>query len=79
MAIKELHDLMCQNHEQVMSYFNKLQKDMAVGTVREGKIKVAHHDPASGKQTGTGWKMVTAGMILGPDGHAVSSKRPNST
>lgn len=48
-----------------------------VGTVKEGKVKVAHVDPATNAQTGTGWKEVRAGMVTAPDGHPTSSRNPN--
>lgn len=48
-----------------------------VGTVKEGKVKVAHVDPNTNAQTGTGWKEVRAGMVMAPDGHPTSSRNPN--
>lgn len=48
-----------------------------VGTMKEGKIKVAHVDPSTNAQTGTGWKEARAGMVMAPDGHPTSSRNPN--
>lgn len=47
------------------------------GTVKDGKVKVAHVDPNTNAQTGTGWKEGRAGMIMSNDGHPTSSRSPN--
>jgi len=52
------------------------KQEWAVGTQKEGKIKVETHDPVTGASTGKKWRSVRAGQIMAEDGSAVSSRNP---
>lgn len=65
-------------------YYSKLKKDApgtyhewAVGTTKQGKIKVAHKDIDTNAPQGTGWHSVRAGMVMSKDGHAISARNPD--
>lgn len=49
----------------------------AVGTQKDGKVKVRHQDVATGADGGTAWRSVRAGQIMSEDGHAISARNPS--
>jgi hypothetical protein len=56
-----------------------LPQGYAVGTQKDGKIKVQHKDPATGANGGPAWRSVRAGQIMSEDGHAISSRNPSGS
>lgn len=51
--------------------------EWAVGTMKDGKVKVTHKDIPTSAPTGTGWHSVRAGQIMSEDGHAISARNPH--
>lgn len=56
----------------------KPHHEYPVGTIKDGKVKVEHRDPATNADGGSAWRSVRAGQVMSEDGHAVSARNPGS-
>lgn len=54
-------------------------KNYAVGTQKDGKVKVRHEDVETGAPGKTAWRSIRSGAIMSEDGHPVSSRNPSGS